>query len=111
MKKFASNIAIAPKAERPFPANEILWGSQEGGQNRFPTSTAARERTYSSDPAPLQKFSRAVADSQDRVWIVDKYLLMPDKGKGSPVDRLEKVTAARTGNQQPRNQTWEGMPY
>lgn len=26
MKGFALGIAIAPKAERPFPAREILWG-------------------------------------------------------------------------------------
>jgi hypothetical protein len=91
MKKLVPNIAIAPKAERPFPAKEILWCSQEGGQNRFPTSTAARGRKYSSHPAPLQKFSRAVADAQDRVWIVDKYLLMPEKDKGSPVDRVDTL--------------------
>ena len=91
MKGFALGIAIAPKAERPFPAREILWGSQEGGQNRFPTSTAAWERKYSSDPVPLQKFGKAVADAQERVWIVDEYLLMPDKGKGSPADRVDKI--------------------
>ena len=91
MKGFALGIAIAPKAERPFPAREILWGSQEGGQNRFPTSTAAWERKYSSDPVPLQTFGKAVADAQERVWIVDEYLLMPDKGKGSPADRVDKI--------------------
>ncbi len=91
MKKLALDIVIAPKAERPFPAREILWGSQEGGQNRFPSSTAAWERKYSSEPLPLQKFSRAVADAQDRVWIVDKYLLMPEEGKGRPADRVDKI--------------------
>lgn len=91
MKGFALGITIAPKAERPFPAKEILWGSQEGGQNRFPTSTAAWERRYSNDPVPLQKFSKAVADAQERLWIVDEYLLMPDKGKGNPADRVDKI--------------------
>ena len=91
MKAFALDIAIAPKAERPFPAREILWGSQEGGQNRFPTSAAAWERKYSSDPVPLQKFGKAVADAEERVWIVDEYLLMPDKGKGCPTDRVDKI--------------------
>jgi len=91
MKGFALDIAIAPKAERPFPAREILWGSQDGGQNRFPTSRAAWERKYSNDPIPLEKFGAAVANAQERVWIVDEYLLMPDKGNGSPTDRVDRI--------------------
>lgn len=89
MKGFSPNISIAPKAERPFPANEILWGSQEGGQTLFPTPTAAYERKYSSDPVPLQKFGKAVSDAQERIWIVDEYLLMPDSGK--PARRIEQI--------------------
>lgn len=91
MKGLALDIAIAPKAQRPFPAREILWGSQGGGQNRFPTSTAAWERKHSCDPVPLQKFGDAVAGAQERVWIVDEYLLMLDKGKGRPTDRVDKI--------------------
>lgn len=91
MKGLALDIAIAPKAERPFPAKEILWGSQEGGQNCFPNPTVAWGRKYSSDPVPLQKFSKAVADAQERVWIVDQYLLMPEEGKGSPAYRVDKI--------------------
>lgn len=91
MKGFALDIAISPKAERPFPAREILWGSQDGGQNRFPTSRAAWERKYSNDPIPLEKFGAAVANAQERVWIVDEYLLMPDKGNGSPTDRVDRI--------------------
>lgn len=91
MKGFALDIAIAPKAKRPFPAKEILWGSQDGGQNRFPTSAAAWERKYSFDSIPLQKFAKEVADAQDRIWIVDEYLLRPEKGKGSPADRVDKI--------------------
>jgi hypothetical protein len=89
MKRFAPSIAIAPKAERPFPTKEILWGSQEGGQAQFPTSSAAYERKYSNDPVPLQKFGKAVADAQERVWIVDEYLLKPDSGK--PARRIEQI--------------------
>jgi hypothetical protein len=91
MKGLSLDIALAPKPERPFPAVEILWGSQDGGQNRFPTSAEAWERKYSGDPVPLQKFGKAVADAQERVWIVDEYLLTPDKGKGSPTDRVDKI--------------------
>lgn len=89
MKRFASNIPTAPKAERPFPNKEILWGSQGGGQACFPTSTAAYERKYSADPVPLKKFGKAVSDAQERVWIVDEYLLMPDDGK--PTKRIEQI--------------------
>lgn len=39
----------------------------------------------------MQKFGKAVADAQERVWIVDEYLLMPDKGKGSPADRVDRI--------------------
>jgi len=91
MKVFGPSIVIASKAERPFPAREILWGSQEGGQSRFPTSAMAWGRKCSNDPVPLQKFGRAVADAQERIWIVDEYLLMPDRGKGSPADRVDKI--------------------
>jgi hypothetical protein len=93
MKGFAPGIAIAPRAERSFPAKEIIWGSQDGGQNRFPTSAAAWERKYSIESVPLQKFGLAVADAQERVWIVDEYLLMPEKGKGNPADRVDKILA------------------
>ncbi|NWO07091.1 MAG: hypothetical protein HLX50_15770 [Alteromonadaceae bacterium] len=89
MKSFSPNIPIAPTAERPFPAKEIIWGSQQGGQACFPTSTAAYERKNSPDPVPLQKFGKAVANAQERVWIVDEYLLVPDRG--DPVRRIEQI--------------------
>lgn len=89
MKGFVSDIPIAPRAERPFPAKEILWGSQWGGQACFPTSIAAYERKFSTDPVPLQKFGKAVTDAQERVWIVDEYLLKPDRGE--PATRIEQI--------------------
>lgn len=91
MKVYAPDISIAPEAERPFSEKSILWNSQEGGQNRFPTLTAAWERKHSSDPVPLYEFGKAVADAQERVWIVDEYLLIPDKEKGSLTDRVDKI--------------------
>jgi hypothetical protein len=89
MRGFAPSIEIAPKVERPFPAKEILWGSQEGGQARFPTSSVAYVRKYSNDPVPLQKFGKAVSDAQERVWVVDEYLLRPDSGV--PARRIEQI--------------------
>lgn len=89
MKGFVSNIATASKAERPFPNKEILWSSQAGGQACFPTSAAAYERKYSADPVPLQQFGKTVLGAQERVWIVDEYLLIPDSGK--PAKRIEQI--------------------
>jgi phosphatidylserine/phosphatidylglycerophosphate/cardiolipin synthase-like enzyme len=89
MKGFGLGISIAPKAERPFPAKKILWGSQGGGENRFPTPDEAWGRKYSGNPAPLKEFGDAVADAQERVWIVDEYLLMPDNGK--PAERIDQI--------------------
>lgn len=91
MKGFAPGISIAPKAERPFPFKKILWCSQEGGQNRFPTPSEAWGRKYSGDPFPLLEFGDAVADAQERVWIVDEYLLMPDNG--DPAKRIDQILA------------------
>lgn len=91
MKGIAPSIFIAQKAERPFPAKEILWGCQEGWQNRFPTAHEAWGRKKSDNPVPLQQFGNAVADAQERVWIVDDYLLSPDSG--DPTERIEKILA------------------
>lgn len=89
MKEFALGISISPRAERPFPAKKILWCSQEGGQNRFPTLDEAWNRKYSGNPVPLLEFGDAVADAQERVWIVDEYLLMPDSG--NPAERINQI--------------------
>ncbi|WP_417441329.1 hypothetical protein [Idiomarina sp.] len=89
ISKLSSRVSLAPEAERPFPNKEILWGSQEGGQSLFPTTAAAYERKYSSDAVPLEKFCHAVANAQERVWMVDEYLLMPDRG--NPVERIDKI--------------------
>lgn len=91
MKGLALDISIAPKAERPFPAKKILWCSQEGGQNRFPTPDEAWGRKYSDNPVPLLEFGDAVARSQERIWIVDEYLLMPDSG--NPTERIDQILA------------------
>lgn len=91
MKKFAPSITIATKIERPFPTKGILWGSQEGGQSRFPTPEEARGRKYSGNPVPLQKFGNTVACAQERIWIVDEYLLMPDSG--NPEERIDQILA------------------
>ena len=89
MKPFARDIVIAPKPERPFPDKEILWGSQDGGQNRFPTIFAAYNRKNSDNPVPLKKFGEAVSEAQERVWIVDEFLLKSDSGNSA--ERIEQI--------------------
>lgn len=89
MKGFGPSIEIAPKVQRPFPGKEIFWGSQEGGCNRFPEKDAIWNRKHSDNPAPLLAFGRAVSGAQERVWIVDEYLLMPDRG--DPKNRIEQI--------------------
>lgn len=91
MKGFSTGISIAPKAERPFPTKEIIWGSQEGGKSRFPTPDEAWVRKYSDNPAPLLQFGNAVKDAQERVWIVDEYLLVPDNGNSA--ERITQILA------------------
>lgn len=100
MSKFGPSIKIAPRPQRPLPEKEILWGSQDGGCNRFPEKREAiTERKFSGDPAPLIAFGRAVSQALDRVWIVDEYLLMPDRKKGDSdrhvrekiLSRIEKL--------------------
>lgn len=92
MRRFEQGIKIAPKPERPFPDKEILWGSQDGGCNRFPERLdIIKERKFSSGPAPLLAFGRALSEAQQRVWIVDEYLLVGDKG--DPRNRIDLFLA------------------
>ncbi len=80
MKGFAPDIAIAPKAERPFPAKEILWSGLDSWQSRFPNSAEAWGRKQSNNPVPMHAFCKAVSEAQERVWIVDDYLFKLDNG-------------------------------
>lgn len=88
-RDFDLGISIASKPQRPFPEKEIIWGSQEGGQAIFPSVEDARLRRYSDDAAPLKVFGKAVSSAQERIWIVDEYLLKPDSEKSS--NRIEKI--------------------
>ncbi|WP_413437135.1 hypothetical protein ACFDAU_11990 [Sulfuriferula sp. GW1] len=89
MSRFGPSLQIATQPQRPLPDKEILWGSQDGGCNRFPEKDAISERRYSDNPMPLLAFGRAVSEALDRVWIVDEYLLMPDEKKGDSVEQVK----------------------
>lgn len=89
MKGFAPEISIAPKVERPLPAKEILWSGLESWQSYFPNSSEAWSRKQSKNPVPLHAFGKAVSEAQERVWIVDDYLLESDNE--SPVERIDQI--------------------
>lgn len=89
MKQFLQNISIAPKVERPFPDKAILWGSQDGGKNHFPTVAEARSRIYADITIPLREFGSAVAGAQERIWIVDDYLFISD-GR-TPKSQIDQI--------------------
>lgn len=91
MKGFASNITLAPKVERPFPDKQIFWGSQNGRETVFPTIDDAKFRIGSGEPIPLKEFNKAVLNAQERIWIVDEYLLMPDNQNVEPSRRIEQI--------------------
>lgn len=90
MKGFGKSFEIAPAAERPFPESRILWGSLDGGSNRFPTKDDIFSRLNLECPPPLKEFGRAVSEAIERVWVVDEYFLMPD-GKVDPEDRIFQI--------------------
>lgn len=90
MSKFGPSIKTAPLPQRPLPNKEILWGSQDGGCNRFPEKDAIWERRYSDNPEPLRAFGLAVSEALERVWIVDEYLLMPDEKNGKSDEQLKQ---------------------
>lgn len=91
MRKFNSNLKLPEKSPRTPLKTEILWGCESGGSNRFPRDMEAiHTRRHSHDPKPLEAFCKAVREAVDRVWIVDEYLLMPDRG-ASPDSRIKII--------------------
>lgn len=89
MKGFTPDIAIAPKAERPFPDKEILWSGLESWQSRFPNSAEAWSRKKSNNPVPMHAFCKAASEAQERVWVVDDYLFKLDSG--SLTGRIKQI--------------------
>lgn len=87
MRRFGPNIQFAPEPERPPLKTEIFWGCDSGGITYFPKDLAAiHSRRHSQDPKPMDAFSKTVSGALERVWIVDEYFLLPDKGR--PDDRI-----------------------
>lgn len=96
MKSFGSEIKTVAKPERPFPGKTILWATQTGWGNlkngdmdRFPNMAAITARNSADHPNPLATFGEAVAQAQDRVWIIDRHLLDPDRG--SRQNRIDQI--------------------
>lgn len=91
MKPFGRDITIASNPERPLPKSDIYWCSQAGGNTCFPASMdSIIERVHSESPTPMREFGLAVRNAVDRVWIVDEYLLAPDKNR-DPESRIHVI--------------------
>lgn len=87
MTSFGSPVALAPLA--PSPPPEILWACENGGSPRFPGDRPTiYARRNSLSPRHLDAFQVAVREAQTRVWMLDGFLFLPHKGKGSPDDRI-----------------------
>ncbi|MDZ7641450.1 MAG: hypothetical protein U5J62_05430 [Desulfurivibrio sp.] len=94
MKGFVPNIPIAPKAERPFPAKELFWGSQGGGQACFRHPLLPMVVKCCRRSCSLAKIWQGSIRCS-RVSIVDEYLLIPDSGKPQ-ANRTNTYMAALT---------------
>ncbi len=86
-----SNIQTAAEVERPIPEKAIFWGSQVGGESKFPSIQDAWNRKNCASPEPMKAFSDAVINAQERVWIVDQYLLIPDGKNSNCEKRIEEI--------------------
>jgi len=88
MNKFSSGLRLPTKPVRTPLKTEILWGCENGGSGQFPRNMETiLARRYSADPKPLNAFHTAVMNAVNRVWVVDDYFLMPDRG-ASPDGRI-----------------------
>jgi len=84
MKEFGSNLQLPTKPARLPLKTEILWGCERGGSHHFPKDMETiHARRNSTDPKPLDAFRIAIMNAVDRVWVVDGYFLMPDRGGGA----------------------------
>jgi hypothetical protein len=82
MKTFSSPINVPKPVARPLPDKAILWGSEQGGAERFPAAMhEIMQRRHAEDPVPMKAFGKAASMALDRVWIVDEYFFMPGKHK------------------------------
>ena len=92
MHKFKDKFNVAKKAAHPLPKKEILWAGQDGGCNYFPKSKVnIMYRKNAIDPIPLTAFRDAVIKAQERIWMVDEYLFVSDKGKSN--NRIQTLSA------------------
>mgnify|MGYP000850255984 CR=1 FL=1 len=84
MSRFGSAPKLPPKAPRRPLKTEILWGCEKGGSPRFPSDCETiSTRRRSPNPRPLDAFRDAVKNAAERIWVVDEYFLVSDKGVSS----------------------------
>lgn len=75
-------------------ACEAGFGSSHhhGDRQHLPDLTAIKARKASNPATQLQTFAQAVHNALERVWIIDPYLLIPDKGADRD-RRIQQVQA------------------
>lgn len=90
MNKFNTSLKLPTHAPSAALKKEILWGCDSGGSHHFPKDVnTIHSRRNSLYPRPLEAFCKAVMNAMDRVWVVDEYFLMPDRGK--PDERIQVI--------------------
>jgi len=99
MKSLGQVIVTAKAPQKPVPDKEILWAAQNKygdlpsrDFSKFPNIIAIKDRFKSTTPSPLNLFGEAIANAQERIWIIDHYFLEPDKDKGLRSDRVKQIT-------------------
>lgn len=85
---------------RPLPPATLLWPSgmgwgdlDNGDSTTFPKLSFIKARFNANPLPPLVTFLDAVAEAQERVWIVDDYLLKPVGAAVGVPDRATLVLA------------------
>ncbi|MGU8077977.1 hypothetical protein [Burkholderia pyrrocinia] len=96
MSGFGPVIYDSPPVIRRLPEKAILWAVQHhcgnlenGDSNRFPTRDEVNARKNVPLLTELNSFAEAVAEAQEKVWIVDEYLLRPREC--TPAERVDQI--------------------
>jgi hypothetical protein len=90
-------VNAAAPITRPYPAQQILWptfpGYGDGGgsdSGAFPSLRAIKARRAACPPEALTAFVEAARMAQDRILVLDDFLLKPQEGQ-SQQDRYDQV--------------------
>lgn len=81
MKNFSAGPSFDGTTESASFKKEIFWGCESGNRNKFPLDMGTISLRHSSaDPKPMNAFRSAFMTAEERIWIVDPYFLIPERG-------------------------------